>query len=277
MMSPEHIIIGLYLRIEAFFEEVLDGHRLRFCGRRPQLTDAEVLTLEIFGEMQGHHTDAAIWRYAHQHWLAWFPKLSSYKAFVKQCANLVDIKKRLLAYLFPMTANVHITDGVPIPICHLARARRDKCFKGEASYGFCAAKNEKYYGFKGHVVINLAQRIVGFTLTAANVDEREVLATYAAEIKGLMIGDKGLLSKSLQEDLANHGLDLQTPLRDNMEDTRSETFVSSLLKTRRRVETVIGQLTDHFDLTRCKARDTWHLASRHLRKILAYNLKLEIC
>jgi Transposase DDE domain len=277
MMSPEHIIIGLYLRIETFFEEVLGKHRLRSCGRRPQLTDAEVLTIEIFGEMQGHHTDAAIWRYAHQHWLAWFPKLSSYKAFVKQCANLVDIKKRLLAHLFPMTANVPITDGVPIPICPLARARRDKCFKGEASYGFCAAKNEKYYGFKGHVVIDLDQRIVGFTVTAANVDERDVVATYAGEIKGLMIGDKGLLSKSLQEDLANHGLDLQTPLRDNMKDTRSETFVKSLLRTRRRVETVIGQLTDHFDLTRCKARDTWHLASRHLRKILAYNLKLEIC
>jgi hypothetical protein len=30
-------------------------------------------------------------------------------------------------------------------------------FKGEAAFGFCAAKDEHYYGFKGHVIINLDQ------------------------------------------------------------------------------------------------------------------------
>jgi hypothetical protein len=35
-------------------------------------------------------------------------------------------------------------------------------------FGYCAAKDEHYYGFKEHVRIDLQRRVVGFTLTVAN-------------------------------------------------------------------------------------------------------------
>ncbi len=40
-------------------------------------------------------------------------------------------------------------------------------------------------------------------------------------------------------------IDLETPLRANMTETRDPVFVKNLIKVRRLVETVIGQLTDH--------------------------------
>lgn len=270
-MNLENNIIGLYLTIEEACHVVTKGKKLRQCGRRPNLTDAEVLTIELFGEMQGHHDDAAIWRYAHYHWLEWFPKLGSYKAFVKQCANLVWLKQRIFAHLFAPQDDIHITDGVPMPICHLARASRSKLFKGEAAFGFCAAKDEYYYGFKGHVIINMQQQVVGFTLAPSNIDERDVLDNMRGLLSGLLIGDKGLLSRTLQADLAGAGIDLQTPLRDNMDDPRPKSAVTRLMKVRRRVETAIGQLVEFFDFASCKARDIWHLTSRLVRKLLAYN------
>jgi hypothetical protein len=273
-MNLEYDIIELYLTLEAACIEVSGGKKIRLCGRDPALSDAEVLTIEIFGEMHGHHDDAAIWRYAKAHWQEWFPGLGSYKAFVKQCANLVHMKQRVFAYLFKPQDDIHITDGVPIPICHLARANRSKLFKGEAAFGYCAAKDEHYYGFKGHVIINLKQQVVGFTLAPANLDEREVLDNMRGVLRGLLIGDKGLLSQAKQAELAMEGIDLQTPLRDNMKDSRPEAAVQRLLKTRRRVETAIGQLVEFYDFAACKARDTWHLTAKLLRKILAYNLKL---
>jgi hypothetical protein len=93
-------------------------------------------------------------------------------------------------------------------------------------------------------------------------------------LSGLLIGDKGLLSKVKQAELAEVGIDLQTPLRDNMDDPRPKTAVQRLLKVRRRVETALGQLIDFFDFTSCKARDIWHLTSRLVRKLLAYNLSI---
>jgi IS5 family transposase len=273
-MNREELIIWLYLVVEAAYEAVTGGLKIRQCGRSPGLTDVEVIAIEIFGEMTGHHDDASIWRYIDAHWRDWFPWLGSYKAFVKQCANLASIKQRIFAYLFAPQDTIHITDGVPMPVCHMARAGRSRLFKGEAAFGFCAAKDEHYYGFKGHVIIDLKQRVVGFTLTAANVDEREVLDNMRGLLSGLLIGDKGLLSKTRQMELAEDGIDLQTPLRDNMDDPRPKDVVQRLLKTRRRVETAIGQLVEFFDFAACKARDLWHLTSRLVRKLLAYNLSI---
>ena len=43
----------------------------------------------------------------------------------------------------------------------------------------------------------------------------------------------------------SQSIDLETPLRANMTDTRDPIFVKNRIKIRRLVETVIGQLTDH--------------------------------
>lgn len=273
-MNREECIIGLYLIIEEAYKKVTKGQPIRRCGRRPELSDIEALTIEIFGEMQGHHTDAAIWRYAYAHWHSWFPKLSGYKAYVKQCANLEPVKQAIFSHLFAPKDDIHITDGVPLPVCHMARAGRCNVFQDSAAFGFCAAKDEYYYGFKGHVIIDLNQRVVGFTLAPANVDERDILDNLRGELSGLLIGDKGLLSKQKQAELSTEGIDLQTPLRDNMQDQRPKKMVQCLMKTRRRVETVLGQLVEFYDFSCCRARDLWHLTSRLIRKILAYNLSL---
>ena len=157
-------------------------------------------------------------------------------------------------------------------ICHYARASRCKIFKGEAAFGYCAAKDENYYGFKGHIVVNVYQQVTGFTITPANTDERDVLHNLRGALKGLLIADKGLISKPLQEELLTDYINLQTPLRDNMKDDRSKSFVKMLTKTRRLVETVLGQLVEFYSFASCKSRDIWHLSSKLVRKLLAYNL-----
>jgi hypothetical protein len=169
-MNRENDIMALYLAIDAACLAITGGKRLRRRGPRPDLTDAEVLTIEVFGEMQGHHNDAAIWR------------------------------------------------------------------------------------------------------SPANVDERDVLDNLRGLLSGLLIGDKGLLSRARKAELAADGIDLQTPLRDNMKDLRPKDVVQGLLKTRRRIETVIGQLIECFGFAACKARDLWHLTAKLSRKLLAYNL-----
>ncbi len=273
-MNPEQVIIQVYLTIEGAYQAVTRGNKVRQCGESPRLTDVELVTMEIFGEMQGHHDNAAIWRYIEQHWRAWFSGLIGYKAFAKQCAHLAHIKQRIFAHLFAPQDDVHITDGVLLPVCHLARAKRSKLFKGEATFGYCAAKDEHYYGFKGHVIINMQPQVMGSTLAPANVDERDVLDHMRGLLSGLLIGGKGLLSKTKQAERAEIGIDLQTPLRDHMDDPRPETAVQRLLKIRRRVETAIGQLVEFFDFATCKARDLRHLTSKLVRKLLAYHLTL---
>lgn len=234
--------------------------------------------MEIVAEFLGIDTDIGIYRYFRAHYADWFPKLGSRSSFIKQMANLWQVKQsvqqRLLERMGALSDSVHIVDGVPIATCHFARAYFSKCFKGQASYGYCASKKQHYYGFKGHVSISFHGVISGFTLTPANGSEREAVFELVPEgAKGLLLGDKGYLGQAFQADLKTHcDLDLQTPRKDNMQETRSKAFIDAMMKTRRKVETVIGQLTERLHLNKVRARDLWHLSSRIARKILTHTL-----
>ena len=75
-------------------------------------------------------------------------------------------------------------------------------------------------GFRGHLVISLEGVITGFSLTPASGSEREAVWEITNRISGLLIGDKGYLSSGLQQDLLEQSLNLQTPKRSNMVESR---------------------------------------------------------
>ncbi len=110
------------------------------------------------------------------------------------------------------------------------------------------------------------------TLTAANVDERDAAYEIINNIKGLLIGDKGLIRPILNNDCSEADIDLQTPLRKNMKDNRPKWAVKQLMNVRRRVETTIGQLVKYFDIEHVNCRDLWHLTSRMGRKVLSLTI-----
>ena len=114
----EEALILLYLLVDDAYRIVTFGGRLRQRGPDPKLSDVEVLTMEIFGEQQGRHDDAAIHRYFDGHWRPFFPDLGSYQAFARQCAALSLIKQRIL--VFPASDTIHVLDG--FPICRACRA-----------------------------------------------------------------------------------------------------------------------------------------------------------
>jgi hypothetical protein len=50
-----------------------------------------------------------------------------------------------------------------------------------------------------------------------------------------------------------------------------------LVQTRRRIETVLGQLAERFHAKRVRARDEWHLVARWLRKLASHTLAVLLC
>ena len=276
MYSIEEFIIAVYCCVVDELEVLTQAQPLRSRGFEPGLTDAEVLTMEIVGEYQNYDSDKGIWSYFRRHWQRWFPKLSSRSTFVRQAANLWQYKhrlqQRLAAALGAFEEDVHLIDGLPMRLCCLTHARRCQSFQGVAAFGYCAAKDEKFYGFRGHLNVSLNGVITGFTVTPANRDEREALWEIIPQTQGLLIGDKGYISQSLQAELEQVNVDLQTPLRSNMEETRPKAVVRQLQTVRRLIETVNAQLSERFQFERIRARDLWHLTSRVNRKILAHTL-----
>ena len=117
-MPLEELIITTFCWVETAFEDVTAGIKLRTRGFTPRLSDSEVITMEIVGEVLGHDGDKAIWAYFRRHWAAWFPGLGDRTTFVRQAANLWRIKRvfhgRSVADSAARTADGRIIDGFPV-------------------------------------------------------------------------------------------------------------------------------------------------------------------
>lgn len=276
-MLLDDFIIRVYCLIDDLLEEITKGKRIRERGPLPHLFDSEVITMEIVGEFLGMDEDKKIHFYFKTHWLSFFPKIGDRTAFVRQATNLwaykQEIQRRLCSLLRVEFARVQIVDGFPMPLCNFRRAHFSKLFKGEAAYGYCASKNQNYYGFKGHLLMDSEGTIFDCVAASANLDEREALFDMSSQISDLVLGDKGYICKEARkEELRQEGIRLETPLKDNMKEARSFKEVNLLKRIRRRIETVIGQLTERFHIEKIRARDVWHLTHRTIRKILAHTV-----
>lgn len=259
-----------------FFRALTKSKPLRARGPKPALGDAEVITMLVVGEFLGIDGDKNVWEYFKLNWIELFPAIRDRTTFVKHGGNLGYWVQRLhsaiAGELGAKMDNIHITDGFPVPVCSFKRAHFSKVFKGDAAYGFCAAKNQTYYGFKGHLIITSSGVVSHFTFAAANIDERDVVPENVEGLTGKLLGDKGLIRPELTELLGKQGLRLEHPLRSNMNDTRSLSYLKLMKDQRRIVETVIGQLADRFNIEKVKARNIWRLGNRFMRKILAHTI-----
>lgn len=274
-MSEEHFIITVYCFVEELFKEITKDFRLRSRGSAPSLRDEEVLTMLIVGEFLGLGSDKKIWSYFKSHYYNWFPGLGSRTSFVRQGANLMGVMSLMQTELSKQLItdkDLYLFDGFPIPVCHIKRYKRSSPFRGTGAVGYCASKDQKYFGFKGHLLISVEGVTKGFCFSPANVDERDVLPSVVEKLSGDVIADKGLIRPELREKLAGQGMNLHTPLRKNMNESRPKEFIRQIMNIRRKVETVIGQLVDRFHIQKIRAKDNWHLMAKIGRKILAHTM-----
>ena len=162
-------IITVFCNVDDLWQGMTQGQKIRRRGFSLSLSDSEIIAMEIVGEFQGIETDKGIWSYFKGHWSNLFPQLKSRSTFVRQAANLWSYKQqmqqKLVHLIGGLADSVHLIDGLPVSLCHDRRAKNCRLFKGLASFGYCAAKDEKYYGFKGHLVRSLEGVITGFSLT----------------------------------------------------------------------------------------------------------------
>ena len=70
---------------------------------------------------------------------------------------------------------VQAIDTMPVPVCGYTRARCDCYFKPEADYGYCAAKQMSYSGFKQYLRIARSGMITCYPLLPARPHDVQFL------------------------------------------------------------------------------------------------------
>jgi hypothetical protein len=272
-MHEHNFIIEVYCIVEEELKKILGNSKLRGKGYNPKLSDEEVLTMEIAGEYLELSKDKQIWSYFKTHYKEWFPNLGTRETFIRQSANLHELKRMIHKNLIQSTKscdeNMYIADSFPIPTHIKSRAYFGRNFKGEADYGYCASKDLSYYGFKGMFIINSQGVVVDLDIAPANTDDRAILRGFSMS-NCILLGDKGFLCKELKKELQDNNVNLITPSRKNAK--KPNILPEWFHKARRRIETVIGQFADRFNIQKHGAKDLWHLISRIYRKVLSHTI-----
>lgn len=276
-MNREDFIIHVYCLICDEYDEISREQSIRKAGFAPAFTDEEVMTVEICGECFGLNKDEAIYDHFHSYYRHFFPKLPERSLFVRQAANLWQVKMRiqqkLVSYFGQDQEPVQVIDTLPLPMCVFTRARRDRCFKPDADYGYCAAKQLYYYGFKLGLRISRLGMITHYALLPARPHDIQLLDDLLAGFTGVAIGDKGFIDAIRQQELANkRSIELLTPPRRNMALQLPLPVQRLTRRWRKLIETVGSQLAGRFAIEQIRVRDLWHLQHRIIRKILAHTL-----
>jgi hypothetical protein len=113
--------------------------------------------------------------------------------------------------------------------------------------------------------------------SAAPHDARYGEALLSVQGAGNYLGDKGFIFKQeVREDLTARGINLTTPQRRNMQQTTTKLQRYLLRHYRRIVETVNGQLTEHFSFDRPGGKSERGLLCRLQYKLAAHTVGLAI-
>ncbi len=278
-MPLEDYIIHVFCLIDDLYQDLLLTCKVRKSGYSPILTDSEIISMLIIGEFMGFSDNKRIWLYFKSHYLGYFPNLGlvRYKIFNKQATCLWNvirvIHRKLLSKIGEW--NLYLADGIPFPVCHLARANRSRLFKDKVARHYCAAKKEHYYGFKILLVTTESGIPIDYAIDAANVDERILLTNTSIPTDSTVIADKGFISEELALSLQQQAnITLLTPKRKNMLQQISGKLTTTITSIRKRIETTISQLTESFSINTTKARSFHGLLGRINRKILSYTTAL---
>ncbi len=151
-------LIELYLLICRLYDNEPVLKQQRLSNFSPRFSDEELLTMYLFGHLQGHTTHRRIYDYFVNHWREWFPLLPSYQALNRRVNELLPAFELLIREQLTL-GGAHIEagadrliDSLPVMLAVGTRANRARVASEVADTGFCATKQLYYRGVKLHLI-----------------------------------------------------------------------------------------------------------------------------
>lgn len=243
-----------------------------------KMSDSEIITLSICGELAGIDSENAWYSFVKRNYRHLFPRLCSRTRFNRTRRALLQVTELLrqkLTHSFPIPISRYfVIDSFPLPVCKFGRARYCRSFRVDgANYGKCPSKKETYFGFKVHALITIEGYITAFEITPASVDDREGLRDFAENHLCLtVLGDKGYTGEQLWEDMQEKGICLMSLKPSNHKNNWPKEVRQVIFRFRRRIETVFSQLSEQLNAEKVLAKSFRGLCTRLQNKILGHNL-----
>jgi len=234
------LIVTAYVVIDETMAAL--GHRSHGLA---QVSDAEVLTVAVVAAkyFANHHERAL----GVMRGLRYLTKPLSTSRFNRRLHALGAWLRLLLEALGELFAQgeAFLLDSMPIPVCRRARARRSRKLSGRDFCGYCAAKKEKFCGWRLHLICTTGGVPVAFDLLPGGLHDLTPIheLTYGLPEGATVYADKAYNAGDDEASiLADTGVRL-VPLRKANMRPNLWADKLALRADRKRIETLYSQLT----------------------------------
>ena len=211
------LVIALYVTIDDLF-----GPR-RGPGRKPRLSDAELVCLAVAQVLLGFDTERRWLRFAGcrlGHLFPYLPTPSAYNRRLRRAAVLVALALRDLAARAPSWWDeLRLVDSTPVPCAASRETVKRSALAGHAGYGYCKSHHRYFWGFRLYVLAAPDGLPVAWCLATPKLGEREVVAAMLDHERprlrpGLvLLADKGFAGQEFAQLVAGYGAVLLRPDR----------------------------------------------------------------
>ena len=165
------------------------GHRDHVLA---QASDAAVLTVAVVAAKYfQNHLARAVQMMHLGRYLSGRLSVSRFNRRLHRLADWLGLALATLGELFA-TGEAFLIDSMPVPICRRARARRCRKVRGKAYCGYGAAKRERLFGWRLHLVCTTDGVPVAFDLLPGGLHDRTPLHELTCDLPegAAVYGDK---------------------------------------------------------------------------------------
>ena len=233
-------IIAAFVVIDTLMERL--DHR---SDGRAHVPDAEIVTIAVVAAKYfANHHERAVQVMQGCGYLSGRISVSRFNRRVHALADWLAFLPTTLGELFTM-GEVFIIDSLPMPVCRRVRARRCRKVRGREYCGYCAAKREKFFGWRLHLICRPDGVPVRFHVLPAGFHDLTPVHELAYDLPNgaRLLGDKGYNSAADEASMqAETGVRLVPIRRANMRPHAWFVDDIELHDYRHTIETVNSQL-----------------------------------
>ncbi len=212
------LLTALYVQLEDRVLPALGWSREHRPGRKPVLSDAELLCLAVAQHLLGIASERRWVRYARTHLAGLFPRLPQQSGYSKRLRNSGPLISRVITELARDTESWHdllrLVDSTPVPCAASRETVKRSELAGHAGYGYCASHSRYFWGFRLYLISTAEGMPIIWGLAHPKIGEREVTRALLERDHHLVasgqviLGDKGFAGAEFEafvrDDLGAH-------------------------------------------------------------------------
>lgn len=176
-LDLDTFLTTVYCLVDDMYAQQFAAHKPRRPGRKPEMSDSEVLTLGLLAQWQRSRSEREFLRTTRRALAPYFPRWLSQSAFNRRLRDLAGVLAQLAPSIAARTTELlgtsayEVLDGVPVPLARRCRGQHHRCFATEATIARGGSDHDWFFGQRLVLSVSAHGSITGAVSGPGNTEE----------------------------------------------------------------------------------------------------------